>query len=60
MNEADSYTYTGGTIVDAGTLLLSDDDLLPTTGDITVAGGVLDLGGHSQSTSGTVSFLAAR
>ncbi len=49
--------YTGGTTVAAGTLLLSGgDNRLSTSGAITVSGGVLDLGGYNQTTSGLLSF----
>ena len=52
-----SNTYTGGTTVTAGTLAISGgSNRLSTSGNITVAGGVLDLGGNGQTTSGTVSF----
>jgi autotransporter-associated beta strand protein len=52
-----SSTYDGGTTIEAGSLLLAGaSDRLSTVGDITVAGGVLNLGGHSQTTSGTVTF----
>lgn len=49
-------SYSGGTIIEEGTLQISDDDLLPTTGAIVMAGGTLDLEGNAQSTSGLVSF----
>ena len=39
-----------------GTLNLSGNNVLSTSGNITVTGGNLDLGGYSQTTSGTVSF----
>jgi autotransporter-associated beta strand protein len=49
--------YSGGTTVHDGTLLLSGgNDRLSTLGDITSAGGVLDLGGNSQTTLGTITF----
>jgi fibronectin-binding autotransporter adhesin len=50
-------TYTGGTILQAGTLELDGgDNRLPTTGDVRITGGVLDLGGNSQTTSGALSI----
>ena len=49
-------TYSGGTTVDAGTLILDGNNRLSTDGAITISGGILDLGGYSQSTSGAVSF----
>jgi autotransporter-associated beta strand protein len=52
-----SNLYTGLTLVNAGTLLLSGgNDRLLSTGSITVAGGTLDLGGNTQSTSGLVTL----
>lgn len=48
--------YTGGTTVYNGTLQLNGNNRLWTGGAITVAGGVLDLGAGSQTTSGAVSF----
>ena len=49
--------YSGLTLVNAGTLLLSGaDDRLLNTGSITVAGGTLDLGGYTQNTSGLVTL----
>ena len=48
-------TYTGGTTVTSGTLLLRGGaDPLSTSGALVLEGGVLDLGGNHQSTSGTV------
>jgi fibronectin-binding autotransporter adhesin len=48
-----SSTYTGGTTVLDGTLLLAGgNDRLALAGDITTSGGVLDLGGNSQQTRG--------
>jgi autotransporter-associated beta strand protein len=41
--------YTGGTFIDAGVLLLGGTDRLPTLGAITLRGGTLDLGTHTQS-----------
>ena len=49
-------SYTGGTTVLAGTLVLGLSDCLPTTSPITVAGGTLDLGSFSQTASGLISF----
>jgi fibronectin-binding autotransporter adhesin len=52
-----SNLYTGLTLVNAGTLLLSGgSDRLLNTGSITVAGGTLDLGGNTQNTSGLVTL----
>ncbi len=49
--------YTGGTTINAGTLKLNGgDDLLSTTGAITITGGVLDIDPNTQHTSGAVSF----
>ena len=49
--------YTGGTTLNDGLLLLSGgNDRLSTSGSITTGGGVLDLGGNSQTTLGTVTF----
>ncbi|NBV35519.1 MAG: hypothetical protein EBR81_17455, partial [Proteobacteria bacterium] len=43
-------SYTGGTILNAGSLVLSGgDDRLSTSGSIATTGGVLDLGGNSQT-----------
>ena len=49
-------TYTGGTVIDDGTLLVGIGNALPTSGDITVetATAVLDLGGYGLQTSGTL------
>ena len=53
-----SNAYTGGTIVNAGTLKLGNDKALgATSGALTVNGGTLDLGGHSV-TVGTLSGSA--
>jgi len=50
-------SYTGGTRINAGQLLLSSgNNRLANSGAITAAGGVLDLGGNSQMASGTISF----
>jgi fibronectin-binding autotransporter adhesin len=53
-----SNTYTGGTIINAGTLRLSGGyDRLSTIGAITITGGVLDIDLYThQQTSGDVSF----
>lgn len=50
-----SNTYAGGTTVKEGTLLLSKSNALPTTGAVTVEGGLLDLGGFDAST-GVMTF----
>jgi hypothetical protein len=51
-------TYTGGTELRAGSLLLRGGlNRLPTSGSVLLTGGVLDLGGYSHSTSGSVVFL---
>ncbi|NBV34904.1 MAG: hypothetical protein EBR81_14230, partial [Proteobacteria bacterium] len=50
-------SYTGGTTVTVGSLLLSGgNERLSTSGAITTSGGVLDLGGNIQTTLGTVTF----
>lgn len=50
--------YTGKTVITAGKLQLSGgDNRLPTTGDILITGGVLDLGANNQTTSGAVRFM---
>ena len=50
-------TYTGGTTVSAGTLaLVGASNILPTRSPITITGGVLDLGGFSQATTGLITF----
>ncbi|RFC43194.1 MAG: Autotransporter-associated beta strand repeat-containing protein, partial [Verrucomicrobia bacterium] len=50
-------TYTGGTSVGGGSLLLvGGDDRLSISGSITTSGGVLDLGGNGQTTQGTITF----
>lgn len=43
------FTYGGETTVTAGTLLFGADQQLPPTNVLTVAGGVIDLGGFGQS-----------
>jgi fibronectin-binding autotransporter adhesin len=49
--------YTGGTTIEDGSLLLSGgDDRLSLSGSITTTGGVLDLGGNSQTTLSTITF----
>jgi fibronectin-binding autotransporter adhesin len=46
-------TYTGGTAIDGGTLLISGGGTLGgTTGATTLSGGVLDLGGTTQTQNG--------
>ncbi|MGA2062391.1 MAG: autotransporter-associated beta strand repeat-containing protein [Thermoguttaceae bacterium] len=64
LNLAQPTTYTGGTVVNAGTLkLTAGNNTLDTTGPITVSNttvngatvnGTLDLGGSSQTTSGAI------
>ena len=50
-------TYTGSTTVNSGTLGLSGgDNRLSPSSEITIAGGVLDLGGNGQSTSPVITF----
>jgi autotransporter-associated beta strand protein len=50
-------TFAGGASVSGGTLQLAVSNALPTNGGITAQpGGVLELGGNGQTTSGTVSF----
>ena len=52
-----SNSYSGNTTINAGTLLLAGGgNRLPTTGDLNVAGGVLDLGGFTQVFSGTLTI----
>ena len=54
---SNSNTYSGGTTVSAGSLLLSGgSNRLSTSGAVSVAGGVLDLGGYNQSTSGLITI----
>jgi T5SS/PEP-CTERM-associated repeat protein/autotransporter-associated beta strand protein len=51
-------TYTGGTTVNGGTLMLAGgNNRLAIGRAITVLNGVLDLGGYSQETSGSVILL---
>ena len=50
-------TYTGGTTISGGTLQFgSGNNQFSTAGAITMAGGLLDLGGYGQTTSGAVAF----
>ena len=56
---ASNNTYAGGTTVNGGTLQLGVSNALPTSGNITALSGVMDLGGNSQTTAGTVSFQGA-
>ena len=44
-----SNTYSGGTVVSAGTLMLGSGGSLLPTGALTVNGGTFDLGGNSQT-----------
>jgi len=56
-----AQNYTGGTTVLAGTLQLGSGGGLPTDGNITVDGGLLDLAGYNQTIgalSGTGGFIA--
>lgn len=59
---AGSNTYTGETIVAAGTIALSASDRLADTSALNLAGGTLDLGGNSERignltfTNGSVDF----
>jgi autotransporter-associated beta strand protein len=46
--------YTGGTVVNAGTLLLGAAERLAVTGALTLNGGVFDLGGFAQTTGEVV------
>ncbi|MEI7773994.1 MAG: autotransporter-associated beta strand repeat-containing protein, partial [Verrucomicrobiota bacterium] len=51
-------TYDGGTNISEGLLLLSGgSDRLSNVASITASGGTLDLGGNSQATSGTITFV---
>ena len=43
--------YTGGTYLEAGTLVLGVTDALPTDQNVYITGGTLDLGGNSQTLS---------
>jgi autotransporter-associated beta strand protein len=51
---SNANTYTGGTVVDGGRLMLLNNNRLADTGAVTVNGGIFDLGGFSD-TVGTVS-----
>jgi fibronectin-binding autotransporter adhesin len=57
---AGNNTYTGGTTINAGTLQLASANRLADTGAVTVGGGVLSIGGFSDTvgavtlTSGTI------
>jgi rhamnogalacturonan endolyase len=46
--------YTGGTSIQGGSIVLGVANALPTAGDVTVAGGTLNLGGLSQDLSGAL------
>lgn len=54
-------TYTNGTFVNGGTLQLGIEDALASTGPVTLSGGTLDIGTHTEHvgsvtlTSGTIS-----
>lgn len=47
-------THTGGTILDAGTLVLGNNNRLADAGSVTINGGVFDLGGFSDSVGAVV------
>ena len=47
-----AQTYTGGTIVNAGSLIMGGVNFLPVDGDVTVNGGTLNLNNFSQSIGG--------
>ncbi len=50
-------TYSGGTTVEAGVLLFAvGANRLSTSGDITINGGTLNLGGFTQTTTGNVTI----
>lgn len=53
-----SKTYTGGTIVTGGTLRFSVSNVLPTSGNVTVNGGVFEVGAQQQTTSGTAILIS--
>jgi autotransporter-associated beta strand protein len=54
---SEENSYNGGTFINAGTLnLTSGNNRLCSTGDITIAGGTLDLGGGWQETSASVTL----
>jgi autotransporter-associated beta strand protein len=44
--------YTGGTVIQGGTVLLGTGNALPTAGNITLSGGTLNLNGLNQDVSG--------
>lgn len=46
---SNASTFTGGTVVDAGTLLLGNNNRLADSGAVTVNGGTFDLGGFSDT-----------
>jgi autotransporter-associated beta strand protein len=46
---SNANTYTGGTVVDAGTLTLANNNRLADGGTLTVNGGTFDLGGYSDT-----------
>ncbi len=56
-------SYTGGTFIDSGTLLIGADNAIPSTGPVTLSAyGTLDLGDHTQkietySGSGNLALL---
>jgi autotransporter-associated beta strand protein len=50
-------TYTGGTTVSAGTLLLGVQDGVADNTALSVSGGTLDLGGFTKTTTATVALL---
>ncbi len=52
-----SQAYTGATAVNAGTLALGSDNVLPNSSAVTVNGGILDLGTRVD-TVGTLTLLA--
>lgn len=52
-----SNTYSGGTTVSGGTLRLWNDNVLPSVGNFTLAGGTLDLNDYSTSV-GALSLMA--
>jgi autotransporter-associated beta strand protein len=45
--------YTGGTAIQAGTVVLGGVNVLPTAGNLTLSGGTLNLNGGAQDVSGT-------
>ncbi|MEI6675394.1 MAG: autotransporter-associated beta strand repeat-containing protein, partial [Verrucomicrobiota bacterium] len=50
-------TYTGGTTVSAGTLMLGVQDGVADNTALSVSGGTLDLGGFTKTTTATVTLL---